>query len=893
MTESQVPRKVGKYEIVAPLRGGGMGRVFRARDPRIGRDVAIKKLTEGYAGNPDMLKRFYQEAGHTGNLRHPNIVIIYDFGDEDGQPYIVMEYLDGDPLDQLIASNASLHLSEKLGIMEQVCAALGYAHTHGIIHRDVKPANIIVQKDGVAKLLDFGIARADDSHIDGGMTRTGTMVGTPEYMAPERFDTSLIVDARSDIFSAGVVLFEILTGTRPFPAKYPEVVSQILHQDPPELERYLQSYPQHLDRIMKQALAKKPQDRYAHAGDMASDLNSMAVQLRRDRAAELLGEARALADKQDLAQAKILIRQVLRFDSQNAAAKGMLQEVNLEIGRLEVRRRIEQLIAVATEAIRVHNWDHAESACSEGLQLDTGNVDLVALLERVNAGRQMREQILLFLRDAEIERNRGNFSAAAEKARQAQELDPSNSRVLALRRELEQEIEVQAKRSNFEQLLQKTREHLAAQRFPDAANAIDMAETLDGTDPELLLLKDQLTEAVRHEEKNRLVASLQEQIAQAVTLEQAQEAMARLTAALAVYFAEPTLMRLKLKLEPRLRDLQARRVIVEASEACRRLPSDEALIKIREALAQSPGNADLLKLEAVMVERLARQGRERWLAEYLSKAHALLEDNLYLETVKVLESCLQAGFSSPEIVELLDMAKSRAAERLSQELVERSFLDAKKLISEQDYESAIDLLGPVLARTNEPSLRALFEEATAKQTVLKQRIDRLVAEVQSLTQLGLHDAAACLIRDAAAGLGASKRVQDLSATTAANLEREEKELRAIGGLYVNLDTPDCALAVRHLMNAQGSSQDPSLVREIEKCLEARVQKIGDGHLQKAFEAARHALASDDALLAEDLLGGVSGWQACSSPSLAADWKAIQAEISSVKKVLRFKKRSRS
>ena len=243
MIETPMPKKIGKYEIVAPLRGGGMGRVFHARDLRIGRDVAIKKLTEGYAGNPEMLKRFYQEAGHTGNLRHPNIVIIYDFGDEDGQPYIVMEYLDGDPLDQLIAGNATLHLSEKLSILEQVCAALAYAHAHGIIHRDVKPANIIVQKDGVTKLLDFGIARADDRRMDGGMTQTGTMVGTPEYMAPERFDSNMVLDARSDIFSAGVVLYETLTGTRPFPAKYPEVVNQILHQDPPALAKYLRSYP--------------------------------------------------------------------------------------------------------------------------------------------------------------------------------------------------------------------------------------------------------------------------------------------------------------------------------------------------------------------------------------------------------------------------------------------------------------------------------------------------------------------------------------------------------------------------------------------------------------------------------------------------------------------------
>jgi serine/threonine-protein kinase len=892
-TETPLPKKIGKYEIVAPLRGGGMGRVFRARDARIGRDVAIKKLTEGYAGNLDMLKRFYQEAGHTGNLRHPNIVIIYDFGDEDGQPYIVMEYLDGDPLDQLIANNASLHLSEKLNILEQVCAALAYAHSHGIIHRDVKPANIIVQKDGVAKLLDFGIARADDQRIDGGMTRTGTMVGTPEYMAPERFETGTIVDARSDIFSAGVVLYETLTGTRPFPAKYPEVVNQILHTDPPPLRQYACAYPSSLDQVMKLALAKKPQERYAHAGDMSSDLNAISVQLRRDRAAELLAEARSAADRGDLAQAKLLLRQILRFDVQNAAAKEMMQEINVQVSRLEVRRRIEQLIAVAKEAVRVRNWDHAESACSEGLQMDTGNVDLTALLSEAEAGRQRKEKIQQYLHDAEFERNRGNYMAASENAKKAQELDPTDSRVLAVCRELEQELEERRKKSNLEKLLQRTREHLAAQRFPDAAKTLDTAESLDSTDPELLLLKDQLNEAVRLEEKNRLVVSIQEQIDQAVTLEQMQAAMAQLTAALATHFAEPTLLRLKMKLEPRLRDLQVKRVVVEVNEACRRLPPQEALAKVREALTHSPGSADLLKLESVVLERLAREGRERWLAEYLAKAHALLEDNLYLETVKVLESCLQAGFSSPDIIDLLEMAKSRAAERVSQELVERSFLDAKKLISEEDYEAAIELLVPVLARTDEPSLRSLLEEATQKLQLLDQRIDHLLSEIQLLSQLGLYDAAVGLIRKESDGTRKGKRLQAAFDSCAAILEREEKELTSLGGLYASMDRPESAAAIRQRSDAQPSSACSSGTHEIEKRLETRVKVIADRHLARAFETARQALGADDAVLAENVLQNVSGWQACCSPALGAEWKAVQSEIWAAKKVLRFRKRSRS
>src|SRR5579863_4312763 len=265
-----------------------MGVVYRGRDSRIGRDVAIKTLTEGFSGESEMLKRFYQEAGHTGNLRHPNIVTVYDFGDEAGLPYIVMEFLDGEPLDRLIQDRDSVHLRTKLDIMSQVCGALAYAHRQGMIHRDVKPANVIVQRDGLVKLLDFGIARSEGRQtIDQSMTRTGTLVGTPAYIAPERLRGDLF-DGRSDIFAAGVVLYQFLTGVLPFDAEYPAILHQILNDDPPPLGRHLSSYPPQLELIIARSLAKDPMDRYPLADEMAADLSALGMQLKSQHIEELL-----------------------------------------------------------------------------------------------------------------------------------------------------------------------------------------------------------------------------------------------------------------------------------------------------------------------------------------------------------------------------------------------------------------------------------------------------------------------------------------------------------------------------------------------------------------------------------------------------------------------------
>jgi serine/threonine protein kinase len=221
-------KRIGKYEVIDLLGRGGMGLVYRAFDRQLNREVAIKTLTEGFTGDQEMLKRFYQEAAKTGALKHQNIVTVYDLGEQDGFPYIVMEYLSGDPLDRLIQSGKSQPLAFKLKIVEQVCYALGYAHRNDVIHRDVKPANVIVQSDGVVKLLDFGIARQEKT--DGHLTRTGHVIGTLQYMAPERLRNAAF-DGRSDIFSVGVMMYQLLTGQLPFTGDY-SIVQKILTEKP-------------------------------------------------------------------------------------------------------------------------------------------------------------------------------------------------------------------------------------------------------------------------------------------------------------------------------------------------------------------------------------------------------------------------------------------------------------------------------------------------------------------------------------------------------------------------------------------------------------------------------------------------------------------------------------
>jgi serine/threonine protein kinase/formylglycine-generating enzyme required for sulfatase activity len=251
---------IGKYEVLDVIGHGGMGLVYRARDNAIGRLVALKVMAPALAEQVELRERFLREARAAGNLQHPNIVVIHDLGEHEGAPYIAMEYLVGQPLDKALAAKA-LTTSAKLEAFAQICDGLHFAHENGVVHRDVKPANVILLAKGGAKLVDFGIARTSDARL----TKTGIVVGTVAYMAPEQLKGKP-VDARSDVFSAGAMLYEMLSGKLPFEGETTaETMMKILQDEPPELRPEGVIHPARLAAVVQRALAKDPAQRYQSA----------------------------------------------------------------------------------------------------------------------------------------------------------------------------------------------------------------------------------------------------------------------------------------------------------------------------------------------------------------------------------------------------------------------------------------------------------------------------------------------------------------------------------------------------------------------------------------------------------------------------------------------------
>jgi eukaryotic-like serine/threonine-protein kinase len=291
--------RLGPYEILAPLGAGGMGEVYRARDPRLGREVAIKVLPESFSKDADRLRRFEREARSASALNHPNIITVHDIGSSDSIFYIAMEFVDGQSLRQLLASGP-VPTKKLLDIGVQIAEGLAKAHAAGIVHRDLKPENVMVSKDGFVKLLDFGLAKlfvAPIEQVSGAPTavqqetQPGTVMGTVGYMSPEQA-SGRPVDFRSDQFSLGSILYEMTTGKRAFQKSTgAETLSAIIRDEPDPVERVNPQTPAPLRWIVERCLAKDPEERYASTKDLARELKSIRDHLSQASVASDLGLA--------------------------------------------------------------------------------------------------------------------------------------------------------------------------------------------------------------------------------------------------------------------------------------------------------------------------------------------------------------------------------------------------------------------------------------------------------------------------------------------------------------------------------------------------------------------------------------------------------------------------
>jgi len=432
--------RIGKYQVVAKIGEGAMGEVYKARDPLLNRNVAIKTISGSLAADPQFKERFKREAQSAASLNHPNIVTVYEYGDDAGVTYIAMEFLEGVDLREAIRAKALGHLGRKLEVMEQISEGVASAHARGIVHRDLKPGNVHIQPSGHIKILDFGLAKLGASEL----TRSGTVMGTPHYMSPEQLRGQK-ADARADVFSLGAIFYEILSGQRAFENQpMHEVLARLRDREAVPLRKRAPATPALLVDIVERAMAREPGNRFKDAGELSRALvhareelagETLAAPLSPEDASErtLLQAAGAtIIEPRPKSRTSVIGSSALDMGGHHEPQRTMRPEATMAAGpATEIRRRPSPLavgavvLALGTVAA-VGFWLRQQRAAQSG-----------AVATAVPAAQDQLGMITLDLANSKLELARTeyenhDYAAAAGSAREALGLDPTNADAKAL-----------------------------------------------------------------------------------------------------------------------------------------------------------------------------------------------------------------------------------------------------------------------------------------------------------------------------------------------------------------------------------------------------------------------------------------------------------------------------
>ena len=626
--------KIGKYLVIDVIGSGGMGIVYRARDAALNRTVAIKMLKRAGAGEGkvSMLEQFFdRELRATASLQHKNIVTVYESGEQDGNPYLVMECLDGEPVSRVINERRPMALVDKLELFVQVCDGLQHAHDRKpqVIHRDIKPANVILLKDGTVKIVDFGIARVVG--VETSTLQTGQLLGSLSYLSPEQIN-SIPIDARTDIFSAGVMLYELLTYALPFKGTDPAAVFvKILREEPAPLTEYLGDVPPNLQGCVSKALAKKTHDRYQTAEELGFDLLQIQKRIKQGMAAEFMQRAESAMHRGDLERVKLHLQEILRLDRHHDQANRMLADVRKAIQENQRSAQIVQMRSQAQVALAGQQYEEALACAEQALQLDPADHESVALREEIQEAISVSKAVRDSLRRAESALYAGDFDEAREAVDAALRLDSDGAEAQALADIIDKELSERSRRLQVQGLVDSARSGIAQRLFGEAIDSLRKAEKLDPADSNVRELLQWANRGQEQEQRRKDLLDLTDQIHGALRAEDFSSAYTICEVGLGSFPNEPTLQRLK-SIAEKQRDIAERRRFVQdkslaAKDLLDRSEFGAAIKMLEAALNQLPAEPNL---EALL--SLARAESERRSQDQESLAAKEASDRLLLQT---------------------------------------------------------------------------------------------------------------------------------------------------------------------------------------------------------------------------------------------------------------------
>ncbi len=803
MGQSKV-KTIAKYHVLDVLGKGGMGVVYKATDPSIGRLVAIKMITGGHYDDAEFLKRFYREAQSTGKLQHRNIVIVHDLGDEEGAPYLVMEYLEGESLQSVINEKRPLPLLDKLNYIAQACDGLHYAHQRNIVHRDIKPANLMLLRDGTVKIVDFGVARIGNESV----TRTGQVIGTIQYMSPEQINGTEI-DCRTDIFSLGVVMYELLTYGLPFQGRDTgSTLLKIINEPPPLLNRTLTTpYPPELDTILQRALAKTREERYATAEDFAFDLGQVQDQLKRALISEYLKAAEALVERSELTKAKEQVFQILKVDRQNRRGNELLKQIQSLIQDQQRSERLHELRTEANEASEAKQYDRALECLDQAISLDSQSAELQSLRDSARQAKQRAERVQDALRRAESAHCAGELDEALAAVDEALGIDPDSAEAQSLRGVVVKERDVRTRQSEINSLLTEAQRQISSRRFTTAIDALQKARAMDPSAPavkELLALAESGRE---QERKRKEIERLSAEIQEFINHDDYKSASAKADEAVSRFPTDNGLLKLQALAERQKQAGNKRHFIEDHVSRARKLletgQSSKALELLETASHQYPSEPALLSLITVIRENLEQERVDSRKQEYVQRAKDALRRKKYDEAVGILEAASAELKGQAEIEDLLQFVREEAATQTKRQVLDVAAQEAHRLVSAEQYEEAIAFLQGVLQEMSDEELNILLADAQRQLSEYRRRVSEAIATAERLWQTERFSEAVRYLESQSSACGKSPEF----AAALERAHREQERAQAVGTAVQN---------ARSAMTANDLEKASALVEDCKK-----------------------------------------------------------------------------
>ncbi len=727
--------KIGKYDVIETIGRGGMGVVYLAKDPDLDRLVAIKMMNIDVYESGDFLKRFDLEAKRTASLQHPNIVIVYDYGKHQGQPFLVMPYLEGSSLEVLLRTHRPMGLLEKLNIIIEVCQGLGYAHQRGIVHRDIKPANIMVLNDGSVKIVDFGIARLGDHSL----TRSGQIVGSLYYMPPEQIQQKG-TDTRADIYSTGVVLYQLLTYSLPFEGDSTgSTLAKIISDDPPAFAHFGVSCPPELEAIALKALAKDRGQRYQSAEAFAAALAEVQHQLKQEAISEYLTKAELLQQNDELVEAQEYLTKILKLDRQHTTAARMLSTVRAKLDAQLSAERVRQLKQQAEDAYQREDFDVSLVFINQAIDFD-GSAELQKLKTNIEKAKADAEIVQRAIMRAEAAQRSGDLDNAKSAIEAALSIRPDDSKIKALGRAIARDLEERERQKKLETLLDEARRQMSARKFTAALNLLKEAQCLDPSAPQLRVLLERLASEHQQEKHRRELDQLNREVQQFIDRDDYKGASAKAAEALQKFPNEPGLRRLK-----ELADTQialaaerefVRNEIAAAEQALDSGQTQKALVLVESALQKAPGNSRLESFRTMLRERLAKDLSEADKATCLQQANEAFGLGRYADAIRILESAQLRFAESPDIDELLRFIRDQQTKQERQAFIDEVVRDAHRLLAEQRFDEAVQLLERAAADVPNEDLDILLRQARGQREIFCRELKAAIAKGKALLAQG-------------------------------------------------------------------------------------------------------------------------------------------------------------